>query len=108
MRKIEEKVSDSDEERSVHAELNHNDVKDEVMENVLSWSRAKGVGSAGSAGSAVTKPESPAPVTLSPNSIFRQQEVRGTVTDWVREVPVELFTISRLVGDKKNKEEESK
>lgn len=78
--------------------------KDSInMENVLSWSLAKGVPPP--IIESVRTPEIPAdPITLSPNSIFRQANLSETnhLTEWTRDVPVELFTISRLVVDKKS------
>lgn len=90
--------SESDDEHN--SEMNKDSI---IMENVLSWSLAKGVPPP--IIESIRTPEIPAdPITLSPATIFRQANLTETnnLSEWAREVPVELFTISRLVVDKKS------
>lgn len=89
--------SESDEHNS---EVNKDSIN---MENVLNWSTARGLPPP--VIETVRTPEIPAvPITLSPNSVFRQASFteNGNLSEWTKDVPVELFTISKLVVDKKN------
>lgn len=101
--KDDENKNDSESDEDLPPPTDKIIIKDEInMDNVLNWSLARGLPAPGSA---TTKAESPVrSETLSPDSVFRRQtlEEKGPITDWVKEVPVELFTISRLVVDKRN------
>lgn len=96
----QKQASDSEDERN--SETNKDSIN---MENVLNWSTARGLPMPPPVIETVRTPEVPAaPVTLSPNAVFRQPSTPdlGNSSEWTKDVPVELFTISRLVAEKKN------
>lgn len=89
---------DSDDDRN--SEINKDSIN---MENVLSWSMAKSLPVP--IIESVRTPEMPAAsLTLSPNSVFREASFTesNNLSEWTRDVPVELFTISKLVVEKKS------
>ncbi|GLV38345.1 hypothetical protein CBL_13104 [Carabus blaptoides fortunei] len=83
------------------------------LDNVLKWSTVKGYvrpldamnhRRMGSSRSQMTVPEfENGPTASSPGAIFRIKETRtgdNSTPEWVRDVPVELFTISKMVINK--------